>query len=128
MSSVTLDELEELALAAKADLYVDDGKDVTIAVEEHNQAFESAPIIVQEDGTIYLGSEIGGCPEIRIAADFESEPTEEQSEAIASAIAVIVDAFSMELDEEHLMLPESFEKDAIIERVDWLLECGLENA
>lgn len=127
MRNVTLDELEELALTSKPRLYSDDEKDITIAVEERNQAFESAPVIVREDGTIFLGSELGGCTEIRIAADFESEPTDEQKESVAAVIAIIVDAFGVELDDEHLTLPESFPWDEIADRADWLLECGLES-
>ena len=127
MRNITLDELEELALTAKPRLYSDDEKDITIAVEEHTQTFESAPVIVREDGTIFLGSELGGCTEMRIAADFESEPTDEQKASLAAVIAVIVDAFGVELDEDHLVLPESFPWDEIADRVDWLLECGLEN-
>lgn len=126
MRNITLEELEEIALAAKPGLYSDDEKDVTIAVEECGAACESAPVVVQENGSIFLGGGLGSCSEILIAADFDSEPTDEQKETVAAVIAVVGDAFGVELDEEHLALPESFPRDEIVERVDWLLECGLE--
>lgn len=127
MRTVTLEELEELALSAKPDMYIDDEKDITISVEEHAPAYESAPVVVLEDGTIGLGCELGGCTEIQVAADFESWPTDEQEESLAAVIAVMADAFGVELDEEHLSLPECFSRETVVERADWLLGCGLES-
>ena len=127
MEHVTLEELEDIARKAKTTLYCDGMKDVTIAVEV--SAFSNAQIIVKEDGQTYIpsDSDLGSCQEVRIAAIFDEAPTEEQESAIAGVIAVIADVFGAELDGEHVSLPDELDAGEVMERAEWLLECGLES-
>ena len=126
MERITLEELEDLARQAKSDIYRDAEKDVTVAVEA--SPYSGAQLIIKEDGLVYIpeDSDLGGCTEIRVEAVIDGEPSDELVSSVAAVIAIAADVFGMELDEGHLVLPEELDEDEIVEKAEWLLECGLE--
>ena len=126
MERVTLEELEDLAYKAKAELFRDSLRDVTVAVE--SSSFSGAQIIIKDDGLVWIpeDSDLGSCPEIRVGAVIEGEPSGELVSSVAAVIAIAADVFGMELDSDHVSLPDELDDDEIIEKTEWLLECGLE--
>ena len=126
MERVTLEELEDLAYKAKAELFRDAEKNVTVAVE--SSSFSGAQIIIKDDGLIWIpeDSDLGSCTEIRVGVVIEDAPSGELVSSVAAVIAIAVDVFGMELDGAHVSLPDELDEDEIIEKTAWLLECGLE--
>ena len=54
----------------------------------------------------------------------EDEPS--QMKALAETIAVLVNALDIEFDTEHIILPDYFPVESIMENAEWFLTNGLE--
>ena len=128
--NVTPEELGLLAIAAKPDLLeggFSDEEELTIAVDDRD-SFGSNPVTITEDGVVDVQEgRLSSSHEIRIAALFD-EPKDGQMDALASVIAVLADAFEIEIDEAHILLPEEYDADGMLGRVGWLLASGLDQA
>lgn len=73
-----------------------------------------------QDSSFYSDS-----PDIRILVD--SASGEDTKETLARAIAVCANALDIECDSEHILLPDTWPAEEIMEDIDWVLMNGWED-
>lgn len=121
MKHVTLEELENIVLEAKAGIIEaaeESGAEIVVTVEVCEHAFDSHAITVTDDD-IYVpfDSELGTSSDINVVG------ADADGEALAPVLAVFSDVLDIELDEEHFVLPNGM--DGLLEQAEWCLTNGL---
>lgn len=124
MKTISTEEFADILFEAKqpiAEAAEENGADVTLTIEGNDHAFSDSVITIAEDDILVpVGLEVGDMTDIRMAAAEDAE-----NDRLASVIAVVADALEIELDSEHVILPETLDEDAILDRAEWFLTNGI---
>lgn len=124
MKTISTEEFADILFEAKqpiAEAAEENGADVTLTIEGNDHAFSDSVITITEDDILVpVSLEVGDMTDIRMAAAEDAE-----NDRLASVIAVVADALEIELDSEHVILPETLDEDAILDRAEWFLTNGI---
>lgn len=125
MKTATIEEFEDILFEAKTSILEaaeENETDVTITIENKDHAFGSHVITVTDDDIfIPIENDLGNTTDICIAA-----ATNLDSDKLASVVAVIADALEVEIDEDHVFLPEGKSGESLLNRVEWFLTNGID--
>lgn len=124
MKTISTEEFADILFEAKqpiAEAAEENGADVTLTIEGNDHAFSDSVITIAEDDILVpVGLEVGDMTDIRMAAAEDAE-----NDRLASVIAVAADALEIELDSEHVILPETLDEGTILDRAEWFLTNGI---
>lgn len=124
MKTISTEEFADILFEAKqpiAEAAEENGADVTLTIEGNDHAFSDSVITITEDDILVpVSLEVGDMTDIRMAAAEDAE-----NDRLASVIAVVADALEIELDSEHVILPETLDEDTILDRTEWFLTNGI---
>lgn len=130
MHTVNWDELEEIALSSKETILrqaEQDNVGITIQIYHHGMILDHYHILIDPCGNVEAEENRFLDPDTKIhVAIVVSEDEPSQMKALAETIAVLVNALDIEFDTEHIILPDYFPVESIMENAEWFLTNGLE--
>lgn len=132
MHTVSWDELEEIALSTKDGILRkadQEDVDITIQVYHHGMLLDDYHILIDSCGNVEATENrfYDADSKIRIAVVLPEDGAETaQMKALSGTIAVLVNALDIEFDDAHIILPDHFPADSIMEDAEWFLTNGLD--
>ena len=122
-----VEKLAEALLPEKQRLWEQaEAEETDIVIHTDNQTYlTEGDITINNFGEVFYSGEISDTT-IHILVEVDEEVSEDQEKTLAGVIAVTANALDIELDDEHVLFSEGFNTEAVMDEVEFILNCGLD--